>query len=257
VTIPDPVTTPELRLSLEAPARLALDEPLIALARLAAAGPVTTSSRLNLIESDLSVVVTGPGAHPVRAIWPYPVDSGLRRVTLAAGEVLEGGVLLLAGSGRKPLFPTAGPYELVAEFSPTPATTVTAQPVTVIREDPAEAEDQARALADPGVIGSLMSVSVSQPAADALAGPVSTTPTGRLLAALAAGDPAGIREAAAALAKVAGPVAPATTAAAVLPPGLFPGDERLAAVAAVLAAQDDDGRAAALLAERPWRPPAR
>src|SRR5262249_48609259 len=101
VTIPDPVTTPELRLSLEAPARRAVDEPLIALARLAAAGPVTTSSRLNLIESDLSVVVTGPGAHPVRAIWPYPVDSGLRRVTLAAGEVLEGGVLLLAGSGRK------------------------------------------------------------------------------------------------------------------------------------------------------------
>jgi hypothetical protein len=129
------VTAADLQLSIEAPSRLALDEPLIALARLAtAAGPVTTSSRLNLIEGDLSVVVTGPGdRRPVRATWPYPVDSGLRQVTLAAGEVLEGGVLLLAGSGREPLFPIAGAYELVAEFTPTPATMVTAQPVTVVR----------------------------------------------------------------------------------------------------------------------------
>jgi hypothetical protein len=250
------VTALPLLLSLEAPARLALDEPLIALARLAAAnGPVTTSSRLNLIEGDLSVMVTGPGDRCVRATWPYPVDSGLRRVTLAAGEVLEGGVLLLAGGGREQLFPTAGPYELVAEFTPTPATVISAQPVTVVREDPAGAQDRAGVLNDPGVIDSLMSASVFPSAADALAGPVAATPTGRLLAALAAGDPAAIRDAAAALAAVAGALAPAATAMAVLPAGLFPGDERLAAVGAVLAAQDDDGRAAALLAERPWRPP--
>jgi hypothetical protein len=252
------VTTPDLRLSIEAPARLALDEPLVALARLAAAtGPVTTSSRLNLIEGDLSVVVTGPGDRPVRATWPYPVDSGLRRVTLAAGEVLEGGVLLLAGSGREPLFPIAGAYRLVAEFTPTPATVVTAQPVTVVREDPMEPEGRARAraLADPSVIDSLMSASVAASAADALAGAVAATPAGRLLYALAAGDPAEIRDAASALASVAGTVAPVTTAVAVLPPGLFPGDERLAAVAAAVAAQDDDGRTAALLAEHPWRPP--
>jgi hypothetical protein len=252
------VTAADLQLRLEAPARLALDEPLVALARLATpAGPVTTSSRLNLIEGDLSVVVTGPGSHPVRVTWPYPVDSGLRQVTLTAGEVLEGGVLLLAASGREPLFPIAGVYELVAEFTPTPATTVTAQPVTVVREDPVEAEGRARAraLAEPAVMGSLMSASVAEPAADALAGPVAATPTGRLLAALAAGDPAEIRDAASALASAAGAVAPATIAVAVLPPGLFPGDERLVAVAAAAGAQDDDGRAAALLAEHPWRPP--
>lgn len=251
------MTTPELQLRLEAPARLALDEPLIALARLAAAtGPVTTSSRLNLIEGDLSVVVTGPGDRPVRAIWPYPVDSGLRRVTLAAGEVLEGGVLLLAGGGREPLFPIAGAYQLAAEFTPTPATVVTASPVTVVREDPSEADGRARALAlaDPGVIDSLMSASVTASAADALAGSVAASPAGRLLFALASGDPAEIRDAASALASAAGPLAAASTAVAVLPPGLFPGDERLAAVATVVATQDDDGRAAALLAESPWRP---
>jgi len=258
MTIPDPVTTPDLRLHLEAPARLTLDEPLVALARLAAAaGPVTTSSRLNLLEGDLSVVVTGPGNRPVRAGWPYPVDSGLRRVTLAAGEALEGGVLLLVGGGREQLFPTAGRYELVAEFTPTPVTVVRAEPITVVREDPIgpEGRARARALADLGVIGSLMSASVAPSAADALAGPVAATPTGRLLAALAAGDPAEVRDAASALVDVAGTVAPASTAVAVLPSGLFPGDERLASVASVLVAQDDDGRAAALLAERPWRPP--
>jgi hypothetical protein len=252
------VTTPDLRLSLEVPARLALDEPLVALARLAtAAGPVRSSSRLNLIEGDLSVVVTGPGPGPVRATWPYPVDSGLRQVTLNAGEVLEGGVLLLAGGGREPLFPIAGAYELVAEFTPTPATMVTASAATVVRDDPTDSEGfaRARALADPAVVGSLMSASVASAAADALAGPVAATPAGRLLAALAAGDPAEIRSAASALAEAGGPVAPVATAVSVLPPGLFPGDERLAAVAAVAAARDDDGRAAALLAERPWRPP--
>lgn len=252
------MTTPDLRLSLEAPARLALDEPLVAVARLAAVtGPVTTSSRLNLLEGDLSVMVSGPGRRPVRAAWPYPVDSGLRRVTLAAGEVLEGSVLLLVGDGREPLFPVSGPYELVAEFSPMPTAMITARPVTVVREDPVDAEGRARrrALADPDVVDSLMSVSVVAPAAGALAGPVAATPTGRLLAALAVADSAGIRDATSALADVAGALAAAATAVAVLPPGLFPDDERLAAAVEALAAQDDDGRAGALLAERPWRPP--
>jgi hypothetical protein len=87
-------------------------------------------------------------------------------------------------------------------------------------------------------------------------------PVRYLLTALATGDTNRIREAAAALADAAaaladaaGAVAAAAAATAVLPPGLYPADERLAAVTAALAGRDDDGRAAALLAERPWRSP--
>jgi len=252
------MTAPDLLLTLAAPERLTLDQPLVAVARLSArGGPVTTSSRLNLLEGDLWVLVTGSGRRPVRVTWPYPVDSGLRQVILTPGEVLEGGALLLAGAGREPLFPVAGPYELTAEFSPAPTATVTGQPVTVLREEPLDAEGRARSreLHNPDVIAALMSASVAAPTADALAGPVAATPSGRLLTALATGDTNHIREAAAALADAAGAVAAAAATTAVLPPGLYPADERLAAVTAALAGRDDDGRAAALLAERPWRPP--
>jgi hypothetical protein len=111
-----------------------------------------------------------------------------------------------------------------------------------------------RALEDPQAAQSIASASVVGGAADALTGPIAETPTGRLLAALATGDTAAARDAAAALASEAGPAVAAATTAAVLPPGLYPGDERISAVGATLAGQGDDGRAAALLAERPWRP---
>jgi hypothetical protein len=52
----------------------------------------------------------------------------------------------------------------------------------------------------------------------------------------------------------AGPTVAAAATAAVLPPGLYRGNERIAAVDTALAGQDDDGRPAALRAERRWRP---
>jgi hypothetical protein len=251
------MTTTGLRLTLSAADRLPLDEPLVAIVRLVnqGTGPVTVSSRLNLAE-DLSVTVTGPGRAPARAAWPWPVDSGLRQVRLAPGEVLEAGVLLLLADGAAPLFPVAGAYTLVAEFIPAPGDVVRGEPVTVVREEPLDSAARARmrALEDPQAAQSIASASVVGGAADALTGPIAETPTGRLLAALATGDTAAARDAAAALASEAGPAVAAATTAAVLPPGLYPGDERISAVGATLAGQDDDGRAAALLAERPWRP---
>lgn len=252
------MTTTDLRLVLAAPERLGQDEPLVAVARLlnTGAGPVVTSSRLNLLEGDLSVLLSGPGRAAYRVSSPYPVDSGLRRVTLGPGEAVEGGVLLLAGAAREPLFPLAGAYTLVAEFSPVPAEMVTGEPVTVLREEPADAAGRARArlLADPEVVAGLTSASITTAGRDAVTAALAATPVGRLLAALAVGDLAGVRDAAAALADRAGSVTAAATAVSVLPAGLFPGDERLAAVTDTLAGRaDGDGRAAALLAERPWR----
>lgn len=251
------MTTSRLRLTLSAPDRLPLDEPLVAIASLSNQGkePATVSSRLNLAE-DLSVTVAGPGRPPVRATWPWPVDSSLRQVRLAPGEVLEGGVLLLLADGPAPLFPVAGAYTLVAEFIPTPRDVLRSDPVTVVREespDPA-ARARMRALQDPEVAQSIASASVVGAAADAVTGPIAESPTGRLLAALATGDTAAAADAAAALTSEAGPTVAAAATAAVLPPGLYPGDERISAVGAALASQDDDGHAAALLAERPWRP---
>ena len=248
------MTTTGLQLTLSAADRLPLDEPLVAIVRLVNQGtePVTVSSRLNLAE-DLSVTVTGPGRASARAAWPWPVDSGLRQVRLAPGEVLEAGVLLLLADGAAPLFPVAGAYTLVAEFIPAPGDVVRGEPVTVVREEPLDSAARARmrALEDPQAAQSIASASVVGGAADALTGPIAETPTGRLLAALAT---AAARDAAAARASEAGPAVAAATTAAVLPPGLYPGDERISAVGATLAGQDDDGRAAALLAERPWRP---
>jgi hypothetical protein len=182
------MTITGLQLTLSAADRLPLDEPLVAIVRLVNQGaePVTVSSRLNLAE-DLSVTVTGPGRAPARAAWPWPVDSGLRQVRLAPGEVLEAGVLPLLADGAVPLFPVAGAYTLVAEFIPTPGKVVRSAPVTVVREEPLDSAARARlrALEDPQAARSIASGSLVGAAADALTGPIAETPTGRLLAALA------------------------------------------------------------------------
>ena len=235
-----------LRITLDLPERLPLAEPLVGVVRLTNDGtdPVATSSRLNLVEGDLSLTVTGPDGGVRQVRWPYPVDSGLRRVTLAPGAALEGGVLLLDDAA------TPGTHRVAATFAPTPREEVVGAPVDVARTGPPAPWDAtvARALAQ-AVAGAADLGNAGR----ALAG----TPVGRLLAVLAEGDVTAGRAAAAEVVADRGAVFAAAAAAALVPPGLFPGDARLAAVAAALVSAADTaagGRVAALLAERPFLP---
>jgi hypothetical protein len=245
----DPPMTAGLALTLDIPSRCPLDEPLVVLARLENGGsqPVTTSSRLNLLEGDLTVAVTTPGGAATPVVWPWPIDSARREVTLEPAQRLEGGVLLHWGVGG-PLFPAAGRYTVSGEFAPTPLEAVVADPDAVLRD---EAPDQPglgrqRLLLDADVARSLASASVLGRAAEGLAelssseAPLIT----RFLAAFALGETTTV----AGLAAEADPVGAATWTTAVLPAGLFAEDERVRAVAEVVAGH---GRAAAILSGRP------
>lgn len=228
-----------LRVTLELPTRSPLAEPLVGVARVTndGPGPVTTSSRLNLVEGDLVLVVTGPDGGERRGLWPYPVDSGLRQVTLAPGEALEGGVLLLAGMDAP------GTHQVVAEFSPTPREVVRSEPLAVERTGPPAPWADAASLA---IARAVMGAADLGDAGATLAG----TAVGRLLTALATAAPAAIATAAMAVAE---PLVAAAAATAVVPPGLFPGDPRLEAVAAALGPRaGGTDRVSALLAERPF-----
>lgn len=241
-----------LTLTLEAPAEVPLDEALVVVVRLRNDGaePVATSSRLDLAEDDLSVWVGREGADRVRAEWPWPVDSARREVTLAPGEELVGSALLLAPAAR--LFPQPGDYSVVATFAPRPDTEVASVPVAVGR---VEAFDEAararrRALEDPEVVQSICSLSVMGTAAeglDLLAGP-GGAPVARLLSTTVTTTTADLRAAIDDAVTATGAVTVAAALASVLPPGLFPGDERLAVAADVVADADSgDATAAALL----------
>lgn len=248
---------PGLNLSLSVPDRVPLNEALIAVATLTngADWPVNTSGRLNLAEGDLDVVVTGPDGSRTPAGWPWPADSAARRVELGPGQALMGGVLLLSAAGVAPLFPTAGQYDLIAEYSPSPGQMLRSEPVTVVRIEPGDetGRKHRRALENPQVAQSLASASYLGDAAEMLADlQRSGSPVTRLIAGLAAGDTAAIGEL---IAEASGQVGAATAAAAVasvLPDALASGDERLRTAASVLAVADDDGRAAAILRAEPW-----
>jgi hypothetical protein len=241
-----------LKLTLEAPAEVPLDEALVVLVRLHNDGPepVATSSRLDLAEGDLSVWVGREGADRVRAEWPWPVDSGRREVVLAPGEELVGSALLLAPAAR--LFPGPGDYSVVATFAPRPDTEVASAPVAVRR---VEAYDEAararrRALEDPEVVQSICSLSVIGSAAeglDLLARP-GGAPVARLLSTTVTTVTADLAAAVDEAVARTGAVTVAAALASVLPPGLFPGDERLAVAAdAVAVADSGDATAPALL----------
>lgn len=238
-----------LRLSLEAPTELPLDEALVVVVRLHNEGaqPVVTSSRLDLVEDDLSVRVGSGGAERVRAEWPWPVDSGRREVTLAPGEELVGSALLVAPAGR--LFPGPGDYSVEATFAPRPHTEVASAPVVVRRT---EAYDEAgrarrRALEDPEVVQSICSMSVIGSAAqglDLLAQP-GGGPVARLLSATVTTVTADLGTAVDEAVAATGAVTVAAALASVLPPGLFPGDERLVLAADAVARSSDSGDATA------------
>jgi hypothetical protein len=239
-----------VRLQLDVPERSRLDEPLVVVARLEndGASPVVTSSRLNILEGDLSVALRPPGGAPGTVVWPWPMDSARREATLAPGERIEGGVLLHWGVAG-PVCSSAGRYEVGGEFTTAPAEPpVASRPATVLRDDAGSGSALAcqRLLLDADVSRSLASASVVGSAGPALAelasadAPAAT----RFLATLALGDAAAV----AALAATVEPVDAAAWTTAVLPAGLFATDPRVAAVAEAVGT---DARAAAMLAERP------
>lgn len=88
------------------------------------------SSRLNLMEGDVSLLVTGPDGTR-RQLHGWQADTILRQVTLAPNEQLVAHVNLLQ-TEEGPVFPTPGRYELQAEFSPSVQTdAITSPPVIV------------------------------------------------------------------------------------------------------------------------------
>jgi hypothetical protein len=240
-----------LTLTLEAPAELPLDEALVVVVRLRNDGtePVVTSSRLDLAEGDLSVWVGREGVDRVRAEWPWPVDSGRREVTLAPGEELVGSALLLAPAAR--LFPGPGDYSVVATFAPRPDAEVTSVPVVVRRTEAYEDGGRARrrALEDPEVVQSICSMSEIGSAAQGLELLARTgAPVARLMSATVTTVTADLGAVVDEAVAAAGAVTVAAALASVLPPGLFPGDERLAVAAdAVAASGSGDATAVALL----------
>lgn len=242
-----------LTLTLDAPAELPLDEALVVVVRLRNDGtePVVTSSRLDLAEGDLSVWVGREGADRVRAEWPWPVDSGRREVTLAPGEELVGSALLLAPAAR--LFPVPGDYSVVATFAPRPDAEVASAPVSVRRTEAYDDGGRARrrALEDPEVVQSICSMSEIGSAAEGLDLLARTgAPVARLLSATVTSVTADLGPVVDEAVGATDAVTVAAALASVLPPGLFPGDERLALAADAVAdavAGSGDTTAVALL----------
>jgi hypothetical protein len=189
-------------------------------ARGQAPGPV--SARLNIVEGDLEIFVAPAGGTPVRAAWPWPVDSAPRSIELAPGERLIASVPLMA-AGSEPLFPRPGRYELTARFAVRPDVTVESPPVALVRTAPPDAA-LAAALGDRDVLQSLLAAGVMGAAspkleriaesADAATAAAANLALGRMEAiARAADDPAVVR-----------------AVAALLPPGATGQDERREAV---------------------------
>lgn len=248
-----------LHLTITAPARVPLDEVLIAVATLTntTGRSIVTSGRLNLAEGDLDVAVTGPGGSRTSAGWPWPIDSQARPVELGPGQALISGVLLLSIAGLAPLFPAPGAYVLVGEFTPRAGLVLRSDPVQVVRTEPGSAASrrQRNALDSLVVAQSLASASQFEKAADALADLEKRgSPLTSLLAGLAIGDINTIGALAADVSGKVGATAAAAAISGVLPPGVAAGDERLEAVESALTASDDDGRTTAILHAAPWPP---
>ena len=241
-----------LELVVEAPAELPLNEALVVVVRIRNDGdvPVTTSSRLNLLEGDLSVWVRSGDGPQVRVDWPWPVDSGAREVTLTPGRELVGSALLLGPT----LFPAAGDHSVLATFAAAPDVEVSAAPVVVRRTPPDDDAGRAgqRALEDPEVVQSICSMSLIGSAADRLAllAGSDESPVAQLLSTCVTTVTAELPEAVERAAGATDAVTVAAALASVLPPGVFPGDERLA-VAADVVGDSGDPTVGALLTGDP------
>ena len=201
-----------------------LDRVAFADVELVAREAATVSARLNLVEGDLEIDVAAPGRPPLRATWPWPVDSALRSVELAAGERLVASVPLLA-SGSAPLFPAPGRYVLTARFAARPGETIEAPPVELVRTASADADAAlAAGLGDRDVLQSLLGAGVIGAAAPSLERLAASADAGTAAAAnLALGRTS-------ALAAAAGDPAVTRAVAALLPPGATGPDARRDAV---------------------------
>jgi hypothetical protein len=246
-----------LTLSLDAPSSAPLDQALVVVAELRNDGtePITTSSRLNLVEGDLSLLVQPPGGgSAVRAGWPWPVDSALRQATLEPGQALVGSALVVSATGGGSLFSAPGTYSIVAEFTPRPGDVVTSGAVEVQRPDPTDDAGRARqrALEDPEVARSLCSLSQIGSSADGLAllAGADESPVAQLLATATTTVTAELPPAVDRANRLSDPATVGAALAAVLPPGVFPGDERIDVAREGLRASDDS-RVDALLTGQP------
>jgi hypothetical protein len=208
------------------------------LAIVAVGGAATVSARLNLIEGDLDMQITGPDGHIARATWPWPVDSAPRSIELAAGERLVAAVPLVA-EGSEPLFPVPGRYEVVARFAVRPGETLASNTEVLVRT---AAEDAARAadLRDRDVVQSLLGAGVIGAAEPALERLAESEDTGTAVAARLALSRTD------AFAEDAADPAVSRAVAALLPPGATGRDERRDAVASRAPTRD-----AAMLNGRP------
>ncbi|WP_251455438.1 hypothetical protein [Microbacterium sp. Marseille-Q6648] len=228
-----PVGQLTLRLTLPGGAAPALGYCLIGVIELEAVdGPAEANARLNLVEGDLWIDVEGPAGR-ARIGWPWPVDSGARRVTLAPGERLVAAVPLFATDTSAPALPVPGRYRLIAQYHSGPSGVLTGAPVAVTCA-PGDAA-ASRALGHRDVLQSLLSAGTLGAASDGLAVlSRSDDDATRALAFLALGQAVETSEGA------------VRALAAVLPPHASPDDPRRAAA---LAAADDPQLRAMLTGE--------
>lgn len=92
--------------------------------------PITISSRLNLMEGDVRLLVVDPDGRR-RELRGWQADTILRQATLAPNEQLVAHLNLLQTEAG-PVFPGPGRYELQAEFSPSlQSEAITSPPVVV------------------------------------------------------------------------------------------------------------------------------
>lgn len=116
------------------------------------AAPLLVSARLNLMEGDVSLLVTDP-AGGVREIRGWQADTGLHRVELAPGQALVGALNLLDAPDG-PIFPGPGGYRLAAHYTASPRAAPiesAAVPVSVVSPRTDAERELAGLLADPGV----------------------------------------------------------------------------------------------------------
>lgn len=123
-----------LVLMLEVPETVVVGQSALATVRVENRGgaPITVSSRLNLDEGDLRLVVTDPagGTKKVSGAGGQP-DTALRQVELPPGGQLVG-VLNLLETSVGLTFPETGAYTLRAEYDPSPRIeTLRSEPVKV------------------------------------------------------------------------------------------------------------------------------
>jgi len=102
--------------------------------------PITISSRLNLMEGDVRLIVEGPDGTR-RELHGWQADTILNEVTLGPNEQLVANLNLLQ-TEEGPVFPTSGRYQLQAEFSPSlQSPAIKSQPVVVnVRAPQTDAE---------------------------------------------------------------------------------------------------------------------